>query len=129
MTSSRAHVRPLRLAAALAAIVVAAATGAVATASAPPVGALPAGPTATLVAQKGQLVAVALPHRPGGRVWRIARPFNGHVLRQVSEGDIRANVVLVFRGAGRGTTTLAFGLTVGETRKAYESRRFTVSVR
>jgi ATP:corrinoid adenosyltransferase len=62
-------------------------------------------------------------------VWRIARPFNGHVLRQVSEGDVGANVVLVFRGAGRGTTTLAFGLTVGETRKAYESRRFTVSVR
>jgi hypothetical protein len=50
------------------------------------------------------------------------------VVRQVSEADVGTNVVLVFRAVGPGTTTLAFGLTVGETRKAYESRRFTVRV-
>ena len=38
-------------------------------------------------------------------------------------------VVLVFKATGKGTTTVAFGLTRGETAKAYESRRFTVRVR
>jgi len=38
------------------------------------------------------------------------------------------SVVLVFRATGNGTTTVAFGLTRGETSKAFESRRFTVRV-
>jgi hypothetical protein len=97
-------------------------------ASAPPVGTLPAGPVSTIQTQKGQLVAVALPHRAGGRVWRVARAFNSKVLSQVSEGDIGANVVLVFKATGTGTTTLTFGLTRGETKKAYESRKFVVRV-
>jgi hypothetical protein len=33
------------------------------------------------------------------------------------------------RATGTGSTTVAFGLTRGETAKAYESRRFTVQVR
>ena len=126
---SSKNVNARRRFAVLAALIVAAATGAVAGATAPPVGPLPGGPTATLATQKGQLVAVALPHRSGGRVWRIARSFDSHVLRQVSEADVGANVVLVFQVTGRGTTTLAFGLTVGETTKAHESRRLTVRVR
>ena len=106
-----------------------AATVTLARASAPPVGPLPPGPVSSVVTQKGQLVAVALPHRPAGRVWRIARAFDGRVLRQVSEADAGANVVLVFKAAAHGTTTLVFALTRGETAKAFESRRFRVQVR
>jgi hypothetical protein len=118
-----------RLLPVLAATAAAVAAAATAGASSPPVGPLPAGPLASVVTQKGQLVAVALPHRPGGRVWRIARPVDQRVLRQVSEADVASSVVLVFRAVGAGTATLAFGLTKGETTKAYESRRFTVQVR
>jgi hypothetical protein len=94
-----------------------------------PVGPLPNGPVSTIQTQKGQLVAVALPHRASGRVWRVARPYNARVLQQVGEADVGKDVVLVFRATGTGTTTIAFGLTRGETAKAYESRRFTVKVR
>ena len=83
-----------------------------------PVGPLPKGPTSAIQTQKGQLVAVALPHRANGRVWRVARQYNARVVQQVSEADIGKNVVLVFRAAGTGTTTIAFGLTRGETAKA-----------
>lgn len=99
------------------------------TAAAPPVGPLPAGPVSKIETNKGQLVAVALPHRANGRVWRVARAFDGRVLRQASEADVGSQVVLVFRAFGVGKTTLAFGLTRGERAKAYESRRFVVTVR
>jgi hypothetical protein len=95
----------------------------------PPVGPLPSGPTSTIVTQKGQLVSFALPHRPAGRVWRVARKFDARVVQQVTEGDVGPTVVLVFKATGKGTTTVAFGLTRGETAKAYESRRFVVRVR
>jgi hypothetical protein len=98
------------------------------TAAAPPVGPLPSGPTSTIQTQVGQLVAFALPHRPNGRVWRVARAFDSKVLVQVGEADVGANVVLVFKAKGKGTTTVSFGLTRGETAKAYEARRFTVKV-
>ena len=63
-----------------------------------------------------------------GRVWRIARPIDTSVLRQVSETDVGKQAVLVFVAAGPGTTTVSFGLTRGERFWAYESRRYTVSV-
>jgi len=97
-------------------------------ASAPPVGPLPAGPTSAITAVKGQLVAVALPHRAGGRVWRIARPFDARVLGQVAERDVGSQVVLVFKANGVGSTTVTFVLTRGERSKAYESRRYKVGV-
>jgi hypothetical protein len=97
-------------------------------ASAPPVGPLPAGPTSTITTQTGELVAFALPKRQSGRVWRIARPFDSRVVRQISEADVGRSVVVVFRAVGRGSATVSFGLTRGETRKAFESRRFVVRV-
>src|SRR3954471_20241522 len=113
----------------LATVVAAAALAAPALADAPPVGPLPKGPSSTIRTQTGQLVAFALPGRSSGRVWRVARPFDARVVRQVSEADVGNSVVLVFKAVGSGTTTVAFGLTRGETAKAYESRRFTVRVR
>jgi hypothetical protein len=78
---------------------------------------------------KGELVAVALPHRAGGRVWRVARSFDSHVLQQVSEADVGNQVVLVFSARDIGSTTLSFGLTRGERTKAYESRRYVIAVK
>jgi hypothetical protein len=94
-----------------------------------PVGPLPAGPTSTIATQRGELVAVALPRRSGGRVWRIARSFDVRVVHQVGEADVGNAVVLTFRATGKGTATVRFGLTKGETAKAFESRRVTIRVR
>jgi hypothetical protein len=123
--------RRYRMTAPIAAAAIAAATTFVTAgqADSPPVGALPKGPTSTIQTQKGQLVAFALPKRPAGRVWRIARPFDAAVVRELSEGAVGNSVVLVFKATGTGTTTVTFGLTRGETSKAFESRRFTIRVR
>ena len=103
---------------------------AIAFADSTPVGPLPAGPAATIDVQHGELVAVALPQRSAGRVWRIARPFDSNVLRQVSEADVGASVVLVFRARGAGRTTISIALTKGDaSAKALESRRFLIRVR
>jgi hypothetical protein len=89
-------------------------------AAAPPVGALPKGPVLKVDAPKGALVAVALPRRAGFS-WRLARQVNPSVLRQVSEADVGKSVLVVFRATGRGDATIAFGLTRGETPRAYAS--------
>jgi hypothetical protein len=95
-----------------------------------PIGALPQGPVASIDSQRGELVAVALPQRSAGRVWRVARPVNASVLRQVSEANVGASVVLVFRAVGRGDTTVALALTKGDTSSsALEARRYRVHVR
>jgi len=104
-------------------------TAAGARATAPPVGPLPSGPKATIVTHPGELVAVALPHRSGGRVWRIARAFDGKVLQEVSEADVGSNVVIVFKAGRAGSVTIAFALTKGETARALEARTFDIRVR
>jgi hypothetical protein len=109
----------------IAALVLAA--GAFATAT--PVGPLPKGPVTTISAARGTLVSVALPHRSGGKVWRQAGTVDQMVLTQVSEGDVGASVVIVFKAVGTGTAKIAYGLTKGETKKAYASQTFTVTVR
>ena len=97
-------------------------------ATATPVGALPAGPTSMIHTQPGQLVAVALPHRAGGKVWRVATTIDPKKLRQVSEADVGSSVVLVYRALEVGRATIEFGLTRGETAKAFESRQFVVTI-
>jgi hypothetical protein len=104
-----------------------AALAAPAIASAPPVGPLPAGPTTQITTQRGALVAIALPSSPG-RSWRLARAFDSRVLQEVREANVGASVVIVFKSTGRGHTTLIYGLTRGETAKAYAARRFRVVV-
>ena len=102
---------------------------AVAVADSTPVGPLPAGPVASIEAERGELVALALPQRSGGRVWRVARPIDADVLRQVSEGNVGSSVVLVFRARSVGRTTVSLALTKGDaSSKALESRRFRVHV-
>jgi hypothetical protein len=117
--------RPLVLVLALAAILAVPAV-----ASAPPVGPLPAGPVQHITTQRNQLVAVALPRAAHGRVWRLARPVDPKILREVSEVDVPdGSVVVVFRSIGRGSGVLAYGLTRGETGHAFASQRFAIVVR
>jgi hypothetical protein len=99
-----------------------------ASATATPVGPLPPGPTSMIRTQPGQLVAVALPHRVGGKVWRSATSIDPRKLRQVSEADVGSSVVLVYKALEVGNATIEFGLTKGETPKAFESRQFVVKI-
>jgi hypothetical protein len=94
-----------------------------------PVGPLPAGAVTNIEVQHGELLAFALPQRSAGRVWRIARPFDANVLRQLSEANVGSSVVLVFRARSAGRTTVSIALTKGDaSSKALESRRFRVLV-
>lgn len=113
----------------LAAILAALMLAAGAVASATPVGPLPKGPVTTIVAPKGSLVSVALSKNSGGKVWRQANTVDSKVLVQVSEGDVGATVVIVFKAVAPGSATVAYGLTRGETKKAYASATFKVQVR
>jgi len=127
-------VRRPRSRVALAAAAAAASLWAVAGAAAAstPVGPLPKGPTSNVVAPHGSLVAVALPRQKAssGLVWRLARRLDPAVLRQVSEADVGANVVVVFRAARAGSVRVSFALTRGDAspkavRAAYWSVRVT----
>jgi hypothetical protein len=98
-------------------------------ASAPPVGPLPPGPITTISTVEGSLVSVALPTGTQGRVWRQARPLDPKVLGEVGEADVGPSVVIVFKAMGKGSTKVVYGLTRGETRKAYAAATFVVHVR
>lgn len=104
------------LAAGLIAVVVLA-VAVTARADSTPVGQLPAGAVSMITTAPNQLVAIALPHasKKSGLSWRLARPYNSNVVRQISEADVDASVVLVFKVVGRGKTSLVFGLTRGDT--------------
>jgi hypothetical protein len=81
-----------------------------------PIGPLPSGPTTTIIAERGSLIAIALPRqrRSTGLVWRIARPVDSGTLQQASEADVGTSVVVVFRSVGRGSARVVFALTRGE---------------
>ena len=81
-----------------------------------PIGPLPKGPVSSVATHRGLLVTVALPRQAAskGLVWRIARPVNPAVLRQVSEADVGANVVVVFKVVGKGRASVVFALTRGD---------------
>ena len=100
-------------------------------ASAPPVGPLPPGQITTISAARGTLVAVALPGQPAssGLVWRLARAVNVKVLRQTSERAIGRDVIVVYKAVSAGDATVAYGLTKGETRKAYKSVTYKIRIR
>lgn len=117
--------RSVVLAGLVAALVAAGGAGA----TAGPVGPLPPGPVTTVIAPGSSLVSIVLPKGMQGRSWRLARPVNGGVLRQVSEGNVGASVVIIFQAVGLGTTKVVYGLTRGETRKAYASVTYKITVR
>ena len=95
-----------------------------------PIGKLPAGPVVTVTTHRGLFVAVALPH-PADRslVWRLARAVNPKVLREVSEADVGKTVVIVFAVTGKGTASIVYALTRGDTSsKALGAITHTVTV-
>jgi hypothetical protein len=96
-------------------------------AAAPPVGPLPKGPITSISTVKGSLVSVALPSQ-AGKSWRLARAVNSKVLVEVTEANVGSNVVVIYRATGRGSARVAYGLTRGETAKAYASATFNVRV-
>jgi hypothetical protein len=98
-----------------------------AAASAPPVGPLPKGPVSTIHVTKGSLVSIALSSR-AGKSWRLARIVDSRKLVEVGEANVGKSVVVVYRAVGRGTVSVKYGLTRGETRKAYASATFTVTI-
>jgi hypothetical protein len=101
---------------------------ATASASAPPVGPLPAGPIGKIQTKRGELVAVALPAPANGRQWRQKGIVNPKILKEVGEADVGPSIVIVFKAMGPGSATVAYGLTKGETAHAYAGRRFIVTV-
>jgi hypothetical protein len=136
MISALAH-SPLKHARATAglamlATAIALAVTATADASSAPVGPLPRGPVSTITTSPGQLVAIALPSaaKSSGLVWRIARRYNASVVREVSEADVGANVVVIYKVAGKGTTSVVFALTRGDTSsKAVKASTYKIASR
>jgi len=102
---------------ALAGAVLALAGAGTAVADSTPVGPLPKAAVTRVTTAKGSLVAVSLPGQPprNGLVWRIARPLDTRLVRQVGGADVGPSVVLVFRVVGRGHASLQFALTRGDT--------------
>jgi hypothetical protein len=100
-------------------------------ASAPPVGPLPPGQVTNVSTPAGSLVSIALPGQAAssGLVWRLGRAVNTNVLREISERNIGRDVVVLYRAVGRGQATVPYGLTKGETRKAYKSVTYKITVR
>ncbi|MBA3736006.1 MAG: hypothetical protein H0W90_12570 [Actinobacteria bacterium] len=100
-----------------------------AVASAPPVGPLPPGQVTSVAAKRGTLVAIALPAQTSssGLVWRLARG-NPTIVRQVAERSLGPAIVVVYRAAARGKATVSYGLTKGESRRAYKSFTYKITV-
>jgi hypothetical protein len=86
-----------------------------ASATAPPVGKLPTAQVVRQDVRRGSLVALALPATKAGTVWRVARPFDGHVAAEVEERTLRSSIVIVFRAGAPGHTRIVYALTAGET--------------
>ena len=111
-------------------VAVAAISAAAALASAGPVGPLPNGPTASVYFAVGESYTARLPQpKVAGRVWRIARAFNGKVVSESREGETKQQVWVTFRAVGKGSTKVVFAMTRGETAHAYATRRFSFHVR
>jgi hypothetical protein len=99
----------------LSAVALAAGAGA-AFADSTPVGRVPAGPVLTVGAKRGLLVAIALP-RPAaskGLVWRLARPLDPKIMREVTEADVGSSVVVVYKATGKGRARIVYALTRGD---------------
>ena len=106
------------------------AAAAVSFGSAAPVGKLPKGPTIPAHLGVGKTYTVVIPKpKVAGRVWRIARPVNGKVVREVAEGETAGSIWVRFRGVASGTAKVVFALTLGERSHAYAARTWSFSVR
>ena len=98
-------------------------------ASAGPVGPLPNGPTTGVRLAVGKTYTARLPQpKVPGRVWRIARPFDGKIVSETREAETKQQVLITFRAVGKGSTRVVFALTRGETAHAYAAHTFSFNV-
>jgi hypothetical protein len=106
--------------------------GGTARADSTPVGSLPQGPVQTITVKQGQLVALALPKptSSSGLVWRVARAYDAGVVRQTEEADVGdSSIVVVFKAAGAGRTSVIFAQTRGDGgTRALKALRFRITV-
>lgn len=121
--------RHLKQFALLAGVAVAALVTATARASAPPVGPLPRSPVTTITTFTEELFALALPIGQSGLTWRGAGNTNVHVARPLSEAEVGNVIVFVYLAVKPGTALVSYGLTHGETRKAYRAARYRILVK
>jgi hypothetical protein len=49
-------------------------------------------------------------------------------VRQVAEGSLGPTVLIVFKAVARGKATVAYGLTKGESKKAYKSVTYKITI-
>jgi hypothetical protein len=113
----------------MAAVAAAALAPATAIADSAPVGPLPKPAVTTVTTTQGSLVSVSLRARKvsSGLVWRVARPLDARVVKQVGEADVGPAVVLVFRVVGRGRTPITLALTRGDaSSKAVQAARYDI---
>jgi hypothetical protein len=104
---------------------VAAISAAAALASAGPVGPLPNGPTTVVHVAVGKTYTARLPQpKVAGRVWRIARPFDGKIVSETREAETKQQVLITFRAVGKGTTSVVFAMTLGERSHAYAAHTY-----
>jgi hypothetical protein len=98
-------------------------------ASAGPVGPLPNGPTTSARLPVGKTYTAKLPQpKVAGRVWRIARPFDGKVVGETHEGETKHYVLITFRAVGKGSTRVVFAMTRAESAHAYAAHAFSFRV-
>jgi hypothetical protein len=124
-TKGQAMVKTIWTVAAAAAVVAAAAS-----AASIPVGPLPAGVEQRVNAKADSTFRVTLP-KPGvaGGTWRVARAYDGKLVTETGEGDLRNGGVWVeYRALAPGKTDIVFAVTRGETRHAYAARTYHVVI-
>jgi len=97
-------------------------------ASAPPVGPLPTGPVTVIHVQHGLLFSIVLPRPAAGLAWRGARLSDWRIARPLDEGELKGNIIFVYRAGHAGTTTVTYALTRDEGPKALQARYFRVTV-
>lgn len=49
-------------------------------------------------------------------------------MRQVAERSLGPTIVVVFKGVARGQATISYGLTKGESKKAYKSVTYKITI-
>jgi hypothetical protein len=112
-------------------VAIALAVPAAASADSTPVGKLPRPAVTTVTTGKGSLVSITLPAQrtSTGLVWRVARPIDTRIVRQVGEADAGPAVVLVFRTVGRGAAAITVALTRGDASpRAIRAVRYAIRV-
>jgi hypothetical protein len=125
-TNEQKYMKQLAL---LAILTVAALVVATARSSAPPVGPLPKSPVTRITTFTQELFAFALPTGQSGLTWRGAGNTNVRVARPLTEAEVGDAIVFVYLAVKPGTALVSYGLTDGETRKAYRAARYRIVVR